>query len=114
MKKLSELGINNAPWDGVTFCHPGMNGYVVSNANLPEGDTRRKIVASDVLTKNARLIAAAPDLYEASYDVVTYCENNHLVPSEQFRPVLARLRAALAKAAGEEVDDSKRRNHSRY
>ena len=50
---------------------------------------------------DARLIAAAPDLYEALYDVVAYCESTHLVPSERFEKVLARVKAALAKASGE-------------
>ena len=48
-----------------------------------------------------RLIAAAPDLYEALYDVVAYCESTHLVPSERFGEVLTRVKAALAKASGE-------------
>lgn len=108
MKKLEELGIDNAPWDGVTFCHPGMNGYVVSNANLPEGDGRRKIVASDVRTKNAILIAAAPKLYKKAYEIVENLRIHLAVPTQsiemnraEVEGMVRDLESVLAEAAGE-------------
>lgn len=48
---------------------------------------------------NARLIAAAPDLYAALYELNRYCEywSKHGVPDG----ILERIKAALAKARGE-------------
>lgn len=96
MKTLEELGISPAPWK----CATDDYGEFVGTLN-GRGFYVAKY-AYDVKPQDARLIAASPKLYEAAYDVVTYCEKNHLVPSEQFKPVLARLRAAIAEAAGEE------------
>lgn len=105
MKKLSELGISPAPWwvgkkgDGFFFgmitCNTkdGKKTVATSNYNFDEHK------ADDLL------IAAAPELYDALYDVVAYCESTHLVPSERFGKVLAKAKAALAKASGEEIGE---------
>lgn len=92
MLKLSELKISPAPWS-----------FVKSNRDYEVSDSEDFGLSYEDRYElpDARLIAAAPDLYEALYDVVAYCESTHLVPSERFGKVLAKVKAALAKAAGE-------------
>lgn len=56
---------------------------------------------------NARLIAAAPDLLAALEEAITLVEFFHGVPGwteYQSSPEMKRLRAAIAKARGEERD----------
>lgn len=89
MKTLEQLGISPTPWTKAGDIVDDNEGRVIFNAY------------EDDDYANARLIAAAPYLYEALYDVVAYCESTHLVPSERFGKVLSKVKAALAKAAGE-------------
>ena len=97
MKTLEQLNISPTPWTNtintkkpfeINSVWDARNGCILSGGY------------SESLN-DARLIAAAPDLYEALYDVVAYCESTHLVPSERFGKVLTRVKAALAKASGE-------------
>lgn len=97
MKALEQLGISPTPWSNtvetekpfeINSVWDARNGCILSGGYFES-------------LNDARLIAAAPDLYEALYDVVDYCESTHLVPSERFGKVLAKVKAALAKAAGE-------------
>ena len=97
MKTLEQLGVSPAPWTNtikskITFetirVWDAMNGGILTGGYAEA-------------LNDARLIAATPDLYEALYDVVAYCESTHLVPSGRFGKVLAMAKAALAKAAGE-------------
>lgn len=96
MKTLEQLGISPTPWkvsgSGKT------NGCIVD----AEGIICASGAPHGYPSANARLIAASPELYEALYDVVAYCEATHLVPSERFGKVLAKVKAALAKAGGAE------------
>ena len=89
MKTLEQLGISPTPWTKAGDIVDDNEGRVIFNAY------------EDDDYANACLIAAAPELYEALYDVVAYCESTHLVPSERFGKVLAKVKAALAKASGE-------------
>lgn len=95
MKTLEQLGISPSPW------------YIEKNTGVLCAKSeyyKYTIVDDDGNFENNNdklLIAAAPDLYEALYDVVAYCESTHLVPSERFGKVLAKVKAALAKAGGE-------------
>lgn len=95
MKTLEQLGISLAPWRQVA------NGY--GTLDVLGSDDSLVVAYENPINnndqENRRLIAAAPDLYEALYDVVAYCESTHLVPSERFGKVLARAKAALAKAS---------------
>lgn len=100
MKTLEQLGISPAPW------HIEKNtGVLCAKSEY----YKYPIVDDDGNFENNNdklLISAAPELYEALYDVVAYCESTHLVQSERFGKVLAMAKAALAKAAGEsEVKD---------
>ena len=95
MKPIEQLGISPAPW------------YIEKNTGVLCAKSeyyKYPIVDDDGNFENNNdklLIAAVPDLYEALYDVVAYCESTHLVPSERFGKVLAKVKAALAKVGGE-------------
>ena len=89
MKTLEQLGISQTPWR--------------INDHASVLDRYSAIISGQYGPydwNNAHLIAAAPELYEALYDVVAYCESTHLVPSEKFGKVLAKVKAVLAKAGG--------------
>ena len=89
MKTLEQLGISQTPWR--------------INDHASVLDRYSAIISGQYGPydwNNAHLIAAAPALYEALYDVVAYCESTHLVPSEKFGKVLAKVKAVLAKAGG--------------
>lgn len=111
MKKLSELDISPAPW------------RIVDSYQFPEGGEWVSVIkASNNKTVsvptyyNARLIAAAPELYECLREAVLEmcheCLSCGGYPSYECkgpndRCFLAKWRAALAEAAGEEVKDGK-------
>ncbi len=104
MKKLEELGISPAPWN----VKKESSGYYIANAeDTGVASLVRYYSNLECIKADARLIAAAPELYDALHDVVAYCESTHLVPSERFGKVLEKAKSALAKAAGEEVADGK-------
>lgn len=120
MKRLEELGISPAPWSAGT--NPAIatlldgrvgkciyaNGDVnntpyVGFANVVEGDTISAI-------RNARLFAAAPELYECLREAVVEMCHGHACCGEDYECngvdrdcFVRRWRAALAKAAGEEA-----------
>ena len=97
MKTIEQLNISPTPWTNTINTE---KRFEINSV----WDARNGCILSGGYSESlndARLIAAAPDLYEALYDVVAYCESTHLVPSERFGKVLARVKAALAKASGE-------------
>ena len=102
MKTLEQLGISPAPWNEKLWATSDDYGHEILDYNH-KSICDMRLLQGETRIPNARLIAAAPDLYEALYDVVAYCESTHLVPSERFGKVLAKVKAALAKAAGEET-----------
>ena len=97
MKTIEQLNISPTPWTNTINTE---KPFEINSV----WDARNGCILSGGYSESlndARLIASAPDLYEALYDVVAYCESTHLVPSERFEKVLARVKAALAKASGE-------------
>ena len=97
MKTIEQLNISPTPWTNTINTE---KPFEINSV----WDARNGCILSGGYSESlndARLIAAAPDLYESLYDVVAYCESTHLVPSERFGKVLARVKAALAKASGE-------------
>lgn len=107
MKRLEELGISPAPWfvdeDSNIGCH------YISHAIRPN-ERRIRIVAKPnyyfaEYKADVRLIAAAPELYAALFEMVEMYRDGGSYDYEQ--DVIKMAKAALAKAAGEEVGDGK-------
>ena len=105
MKTLEQLGISPAPWSVDEH----------NNIRKRDGHTLAVTMVSDAYghdrTKNdARLIAAAPDMYEALREAILaecigcrYCgpHPKYECDNHDCRQAPAKWRAALAKAAGE-------------
>lgn len=109
MKKLSELGISPAPWfvdeDSEIACH------YISHVIRPN-ERRMRIVAKPnyhfaEYKADARLIAAAPELYDALQSLVEYIDRECVPCGETACELLFAARNVLSKAAGEEVGDGK-------
>ena len=103
MKRIEELFISQCPW---TFCES------IDNARCVVRNLLGKIIVGYTNSSNARLIAAAPNMYKTEYDLVCSVERllNRLsvncADTAQAEVVVAALEAAkkaLVKAAGEEV-----------
>lgn len=104
MKKIEQLGISPAPWrkqgnslitgtiiasDGTDVIDYGWNRYLIGKY----GD------------QNARLISAAPDLYEAlreCLEVLDEVEECFQEVDEETSKMMGKARAAIEKAGGAE------------
>lgn len=100
MKKLEEIDIQPTPWTVEDY------GCVVDDNGEYVNDYTPGMDRSD---PTARLVAAAPELYDAAERVIRYHDMSCVEYDNAFREVikeyqtaLADLRKALAKAAGEE------------
>ena len=102
MKRLDELGISPAPWKIGKERFEGIVGDIfASNSELVTYDA--------VMTSaDARLIAAAPDLYDKAYEVADNLLVHLAMPSQtisinraEVAAMVKDLLAALAKASGE-------------
>lgn len=103
MKKLSELGISPAPW---TVDKSAEDWVIVRDAKgkwvtVPDGDEETEAIS------NARLIAAAPELYDMLQSLVEYIDRECIPCGETACELLAVAHNVLSKAAGEEVDNGK-------
>lgn len=115
MKTLEQLGISPAPWkqgEWVPYCE---NNIVRCDYHRKDGTPSTRIVAecnatfsSEQARVDARLIAAAPDLYEALRECVgemcKFCKETEIgksLPCEMGCEIMRRARAALEKAGGE-------------
>ena len=96
MKTLEQLGISPAPWE--------VNQY--NNIMTCYGHTLAATIISDaygrdMTYKDACLIAAAPQLYEALQSLVEYIDRECIPCGENACELLDAAHNALAKAAGE-------------
>ena len=87
MKTLEQLGISPTPW--------------TKAGDIVDDDEGRVIFTAyeDDDYANARLIAAAPELYAALFEMVEMYRDGGSYDYEQ--EVIKKAKAALAKAAGE-------------
>ena len=69
MKKLSELTISPAPW---SFADDGIGEYDIRCSGVSYGEDYEgdDIIAQSVQKKDAPMLAAAPDMYEALWDLL--------------------------------------------
>lgn len=98
MKKIEELGISPTPWHigSAHRCVYDDGGYIVHNEPLRHG------LPYDRRKANTRLIAAAPKLYAALYDILLVA-NNRLPTQPTLEEIEAvrKAKAALAEAVSE-------------
>jgi hypothetical protein len=114
MKTIEQLGISPAPWkqgEWVPFCE---DNIVRCDYNRNDGTTSTRIVAecnamfsSEQARTDARLIAAAPDLYKALRGLLEIvcgdCNSAYKVDGKCVKcPRVVAAEAALAKAGGAE------------
>jgi len=96
MKTIEQLGISPVPWN--------VNEY--NNIVTCYGHTLAATIISDAYghyrtEKDACLIAAAPELYEALQSLVEYIDRECIPCGENACELLDAAHNALAKAAGE-------------
>ncbi len=109
MKTLEQLGISPAPWTKRGDCSVYGEILAADNTSVVEYDWS-SIPAAEVADEpNARLIAAAPELYEALRlcvgEMCKFCKDTEIgkrLPCENGCEVFRMARAALEKAGGAE------------
>ena len=105
MKTLEQLGISPAPWK-----HTPADEYTHAGIDDANGDgvgETYQIAGKDETaeTANARLIAAAPKLYAACYEMLRYYYEQN-TNTTVFNTALELMKQAVEEAAGEsEVRD---------
>ena len=106
MKTLEELGISPAPWKCWIDTHS--MSVVSPDFNVAETYDMDCHDKENACQANTRLIAAAPELYEALRlcvgEMCKYCKDTEIgkrLPCENGCEVLRMARAALEKAGGE-------------
>lgn len=100
--------MNHTPGPWATHKTEGNGGNIPDRLEIvgPEEGRRRSLIASIYGFKmpegqaNARLIAAAPELYEALVDLIGF-----LFHGKKDRLAILRATAALAKARGDEGEE---------
>ena len=103
MKKLEQLGISPAPWKYIGY-HYHRNGEYIHLGEVWVKGGKHKIVV-DISQPDASLIAAAPKLYEACYEMLRYYYEQN-TNTTVFNTALELMKQAVAEAAGEsEVND---------
>lgn len=107
MKTLEQLGISPAPWkvdDREFGCDNEISCEYTSDI-IVKGEKRTKVVARcnahfDTYKPDAILIAAAPKLYAACYEMLRYYYEQN-TNTTVFNTALELMKQAVAEAAGE-------------
>lgn len=107
MKTLEQLGISPAPWkvdDEEWGCDNEIWGEYIRDI-IVKGEKRTKVIAKcnahfDTYKPDARLIAAAPKLYAACYEMLRYYYEQN-TNTTVFNTALELMKQAVAEAAGE-------------
>ena len=98
MKKLEQLGISPAPWKYIGY-HYHRNGEYIHLGEVWVKGGKHKIVV-DISQPDASLIAAAPKLYEACYEMLRYYYEQN-TNTTVFNTALELMKQAVSEAAGE-------------
>lgn len=107
MKKIEELGISPAPWN----VKKERSGYYIANAeDTGVASLVRYYSNLECIEADARLIAAAPELYKwLAYSVEHYkCETRTCSNCPNGKCWIVDASAALAKAEGKEATDERK------
>ena len=100
MKTLEQLGISPAPWKYIGY-HYHKNGEYIHVGEVRVKCGKRKVVV-DIAQPDARLIAAAPELYEALAALLNCAENEAPFTTESGMSIAMDMaRKAIEKAGGE-------------
>lgn len=107
MKTLEQLGVSPAPWkvnDRELDCDNEISCEYIRDI-IVRGEKRTKIVARcnahfDTYKPDAILIAAAPKLYAACYEMLRYYYEQN-TNTTVFNTALELMKQAVAEAAGE-------------
>ena len=103
MKTLEQLVISPSPWTYIGY-HYHRNGEYIHLGEVWVKGGKHKIVV-DISQPDASLIAAAPKLYEACYEMLRYYYEQN-TNTTVFNTALELMKQAVAEAAGEsEVND---------
>ena len=110
MKTLEQLGISPAPWRADTDEWGSENDILCEYTSdlVRKGERRTKVVARcnanfETYKADNRLIAAAPDLYEALAAMLSCSEKDAPFTSENGMSIAMDMaRKAIKKAGGEE------------
>ena len=96
MKTLEELNISPAPWNARKVSREeGFTGFEVYDDN-----GNYVLFDGDAGFANCNLIAAAPKLYEACYEMLRYYYEQN-TNTTVFNTALELMKQAVAEAAGE-------------
>ena len=98
MKKLEQLGISPSPWKYIGY-HYHRNGEYIHLGEVWVRGGKHKIVV-DISQPDASLIAAAPKLYKACYEMLRYYYEQN-TNTTVFNTALELMKQAVAEAAGE-------------
>ena len=98
MKTLEQLGISPTPWKYIGY-HYHRNGKYIHLGEVWVRGGKHKIVV-DISQPDASLIAAAPKLYEACYEMLRYYYEQN-TNTTVFNTALEMMKQAVAEAAGE-------------
>ena len=99
MKTLEELGVSPAPWNEKLWATSDDYGHEILDYNH-KSICDMRLLQGETRIPNARLIAAAPELYAALFEMVEMYRDGGSYDYEQ--EVIKMAKAALAKAGGEE------------
>ena len=99
MKTLEQLGISPAPWNEKVWATSDDYGHDISDYNH-KSICDMRLLQGETRIPNARLIAAAPKLYEACYEMLRYYYEQN-TNTTVFNTALELMKQAVAEAAGE-------------
>lgn len=105
MKTLEQLGISPAPWTKLGDCSIYREVLAADDSRVIDNDWNANSPSNPKAEPNARLIAAAPDLYEALRGLLEIvcgdCNSAYKVDGKCVKcPRVVAAEAALEKAGG--------------